>query len=123
MASKPTTLEEYCATLATADGNVRGETVLRIVETIQLDYPRATVKIAWNVPQVQIDGEYVFGLSAAKNWLTLASWNPASLPEFADRLSSFVVNKRTFQVPVDWTPDRSLLRDIVAHRLAELGIS
>jgi uncharacterized protein YdhG (YjbR/CyaY superfamily) len=123
MASKPTTLEEYCATLATADGNVRGETVMRIVETIQLDYPRATVKIAWNVPQVQIDGEYVFGINAAKGWLTLASWNPTSLPTFADRLAGYVMNERTFRVPVDWTPDRALLRDLVADRLAQLGIS
>jgi uncharacterized protein YdhG (YjbR/CyaY superfamily) len=123
MPPKPTTLEEYCASFATADGNVRGGTVKRIVETIQLDYPRATVKIAWNVPQVQIDGQYVFGINAAKGWLVLASWNPESLPSFADRLTGYEMNARTFRVPVDWTPDRALLRDLVADRLAQLGIS
>lgn len=119
MTSAITNLDEYCASL----DDVRAGTVRKIIDTITLDYPRATVKIAWNVPQVQIDGEYVFGLSAAKKWLTLASWSPDCLPEFAPRMTDYVVNKRTFQVPVDWTPDRDLLRDIVAHRLAELGIS
>ncbi len=121
MASKFETLEEYCASLATAQGNVRGDTVKRIVTTIQLDYPRAIVKIAWNVPQVQIDGEYVFGINAAKGWLVLASWNPESLPSFAARLEGYEMNARTFRVPIDWEPDRDLLRDLVADRLAQLG--
>lgn len=119
MANKVTSLDEYCATL----DDVRAATVRLIIETIQLDYPRASVKIAWNVPQVQIDGEYVFGLSAAKGWLTLASWNPASLPTFAPRLEGYVMNERTFRVPVDWQPDRELLRDLVADRLTQLGLS
>ena len=118
MASKIENLEQYLGTL---DG-VRAGTVQAIIDTIQADFPEATVKIAWNVPQIQIEGEYVFGLSAAKNHLTLASWNPDSLPTFADRLTDFVVNKRTFQVPADWTPDRALLRDMVLDRLQQLGL-
>lgn len=118
MATKIENLEQYIASL----GDVRGETVQAIVDTIQADYPEATVKIAWNVPQIQIEGEYVFGLSAAKNHLTLASWNPDSLPTFADRLTDYVVNKRTFIVPADWTPDRALLRDMVLDRLQQLGL-
>jgi uncharacterized protein YdhG (YjbR/CyaY superfamily) len=31
-----------------------------------------------------------------------------------------VVNKGIFQVPVDWSVDAELLRDMVAARLAEL---
>jgi uncharacterized protein YdhG (YjbR/CyaY superfamily) len=119
MAAKITSLDEYCDML----GDVRASTVRRIIETIQLDYPRATVKIAWNVPQVQIDGEYVFGINSAKGWLVLASWNPASLPSFAERLKAYEMNERTFRVPVDWEPDRELLRDLVADRLAQLNIS
>lgn len=119
--AKPTTLDEYIATLETADGNQRGETVRAIVDVIQSEFPSATVKIAWNVPQIQIDGEYVFGISAAKGWLMLASWNPDSLPTFADRLAGYEVNQRTFRVPVDWTPDRELLRDLIIDRLEQLG--
>lgn len=118
MATKIENLEQYLETIA----GVRAETVQSIIDTIQADYPEATVKIAWNVPQIQIEGEYVFGISAAKNHLMLASWNPESLPNFADRLKDYEVNKRTFRVPVDWTPDRALLRDMVLDRLQQLGL-
>lgn len=111
-------VEQYLATL----DPVRGGTVQAIIDSILSDFPEATVKIAWNVPQIQVEGEYVFGLSAAKNHLTLASWNPDSLPSFADRLKEYTVNKRTFLVPVDWTPDRALLRDMVLDRLQQLGL-
>ena len=118
MATKIENLEQYLETIA----GVRAETVQAIIDAIQADYPEATVKIAWNVPQVQIGGEYVFGISAAKNHLILASWNPESLPNFAERLKDYEVNKRTFRVPVDWTPDRALLRDMVLDRLQQLGL-
>jgi uncharacterized protein YdhG (YjbR/CyaY superfamily) len=117
MAVKIESLADYIATL----DEVRGATVQRIVDAIQAEYPSATVKIAWNVPQMQIDGEYVFGIAAAKAHLTLASWNPDSLPLFADRLQGYVLNERTFRVPIDWQPDQALLRDIIADRLAQLA--
>ncbi|MEY4102032.1 MAG: hypothetical protein RIR88_166 [Actinomycetota bacterium] len=117
MPSKIESLEDYLATLDA----VRAGTVQRIVDAIVAEYPAATVKIAWNVPQMQIDGEYVFGIAAAKAHLTLASWNPDNLPLFADRLQGYVMNERTFRVPVDWQPDQALLRDIIADRLAQLA--
>ena len=119
--AKPTNLDEYIASLATPDGNQRGDTVRAVVDAIQAEFPTATVKIAWNVPQIQIDGDYVFGISAAKGWLMLASWSDGFMERFAERLADFDVNKRTFRVPVDWTPDRALLRDLITDRLAELG--
>jgi uncharacterized protein YdhG (YjbR/CyaY superfamily) len=117
MPAKIENLEQYIATL----DEVRGATVQRIVDAIVAEYPEATVKIAWNVPQMQFNGEYVFGIAAAKNHLTLASWNPDNLPLFADRLQGYVLNERTFRVPVDWQPDQALLRDIIADRLAQLA--
>ena len=117
MAAKAENLEQYLATL----DEVRAAAVQRVIDAIVAEYPAATIKMAWNVPQLQIDGEYVFGVSAAKNHLTLASWNPANLPAFADRLTDYVVNKGTFQVPLDWEPDRALLHDFIADRLAQLA--
>ncbi|MFM6975092.1 MAG: iron chaperone [Agromyces sp.] len=117
MAAKIANLDDYLSTL----DEVRAGTIRAIIDSIRAEFPAATVKIAWNVPQIQIDGEYVFGLSAAKNWLMLASWNPDSLPSFADRLAGYELNKRTFRVPVDWTPDRELLRDLIQDRLDQLA--
>jgi uncharacterized protein YdhG (YjbR/CyaY superfamily) len=39
---------------------------------------------------------------------------------FTDRLTGYVVNKGTFQIPVDWTLDESLIRDLIAARIDEL---
>lgn len=117
MASRFADLTEYLASLP----DQQAHTVQTIVDIIQQEFPTATVKIAWNVPQIQIDGEYVFGISAAKNWLMLASWNDDFMTTFADRLAAFETNKRTFRVPSDWTPDRELLRDLIADRLTQLG--
>lgn len=98
----------------------KGMTLSAILDVITAQFPGATVKLAWNVPQVQIDGAYVFGVSAAKNHLTLAPWSADVLAAFADRLEGYVVNKGTFQIPVDWSVDQALVRDLVQARLAEL---
>lgn len=119
MASRFADLADYLGSLT----EQQAATVQAIVDVIQQEFPAATVKIAWNVPQIQIDGEYVFGISAAKNWLMLASWNDDFMTTFADRLAGYEANKRTFRVPVDWSPDRELLRDLIADRLAQLDDS
>lgn len=117
MASRFATLDEYLASLT----EEQAQSVRAVVEAIQNEYPTATVKIAWNTPQIQIDGQYVFGVSAAKNWLMLASWQDDFMLVFADRLAAYETNKRTFRVPLGWTPDRELLRDLIAARLSQLG--
>ena len=60
------------------------------------------------------------GLAGARNSLTLAPWGTGALEPFRARLAGYVVNKATFQVPVDWNVDADLLRDMVATRLSEL---
>ena len=101
---------------------VKAATLRAVVETITSYFPDLTVKIAWNVPQIHRGKDYVFGADAAKNHLTLAPWGTDALESFRSRLSDagYVVNKHTFQVPVDWNVDADLLRDMVAARLAEL---
>jgi uncharacterized protein YdhG (YjbR/CyaY superfamily) len=110
-------LDEYLESLDA----VKGATLEAVLTFITTEFAGATVKLAWNVPQVQIDGAYVFGVSAAKNHLTLAPWSADVLAAFAHRLEGYVVNKGTFQIPVDWTVDESLVRDMIRARLAELA--
>jgi uncharacterized protein len=61
--------------------------------------------------------EYLFGMSAAKNHITLAPWGGV-LGDFHDRLSEYKVNKKTFQVPNDWKVDRKLLKDMIKASIA-----
>ena len=111
-----TSLDDYLASL----DPVKAATLRAVVDAITGFFPELTVKIAWNVPQIHRGKDYVFGMSAAKNHLTLAPWGTGTLEPFRARLADYVVNKATFQVPVDWHVDADLLRDMAAIRLAEL---
>lgn len=101
----------------------KGETLRQVLNSITSAYPEATLKLAWNVPQVQIGGKYVFGVSAAKNHLSLAPWSEAAMASFAQRLAPYETTKGLFKVPVDWDVDGELVCDLVAFRLSELGLS
>ena len=111
-----TTLDDHLASLDA----VKAATLRAVVDAITSEFPDLTVKIAWNVPQLHRGKDYVFGMSAAKNHLTLAPWGNGVLDAFRGRLTGYTLGKGTFQVPVDWNVDADLLRDMVAARIAEL---
>ena len=111
-----TSLDEYLSSLDAG----KAATLRAVVDAITGYFPHLAVKIAWNVPQIHRGKDYVFGMSAAKNHLTLAPWGTDALDPFRPRLTNYVVDKATFQVPVDWNVDAELLRDMVAARLVEL---
>lgn len=101
--------------------DAHAQTARSILDAIRKKYPRLDVVLAWNQPMLRTpEGQYVFGLSASKNHLTLNPFSQDVLAAHGDRLSSFVVNKSTFQVPVDWKINAALLQSLVRMRLAEL---
>jgi uncharacterized protein YdhG (YjbR/CyaY superfamily) len=101
-------------------GPIKGQTMQTILEVITQHFPELSTKIAWNVPHVYVSKMYVFGMSAAKNHLTLNPWSTAVMTDFAPRMDGYVVAKTTFHVPVDWQVDQGLLCALVRARLAEL---
>lgn len=113
---RPQTVEGYLATL----DETKAATVRATIATILGQFADLQVVIAWNVPQIKRGHEYIFGLCAHKQHLTLAPWSERSIVAFRSRLSTYVVRKHCFLVPVDWRPDARLLGDLVAARLAEL---
>lgn len=113
---RPQTVEGYLATL----DETKAATLRATIATILGQFADLQVVIAWNVPQIKRGHEYIFGLCAYKQHLTLAPWSERSIVAFRSRLSAYVVRKHCFLVPVDWRPDARLLGDLVAARLAEL---
>lgn len=109
------TVEDYLAGL----GVEQQATIRSILQTITKAHPDVDVVIAWNHPQVKKGDTYVFGISAAKNHLTIAPWRSVVLEQFRPRLEGYVVNKKTIRVPSDWSVDEDLLRDMVAACLAD----
>ena len=74
----------------------------------------AEAKRAFADCDCQKDGaRYVFGVSVAKQHLTLAPMGDGVLDAFRPRLTGYEVNKKTLRVPSDWSVDGALLCDMV----------
>ena len=101
-------------------GPIKGQTMQTILDVITQHFPELSTKIAWNVPHVYVAKTYVFGMSAAKNHLTLNPWSTAVMTDFAPRMEGYVVAKTTFHVPVDWQVDHTLICALVRARLTEV---
>mgnify|MGYP003703947847 CR=1 FL=1 len=106
--------EDFFATLDPAVAR----NVKLIFSTITKKHPDLELVTAWNQPMLKLDGQYIFGVCVLKNHILIAPWGGV-LDEFRPRLTDYKVNKKTIQVPVDWKPDATLLRDMVAARLAQ----
>ena len=63
---------------------------------------------------------YVFGLSVAKNHISLNPFSSDVLLSFAHQLKEYEVKKNTFQVPLNWKVDVPLLQSIAKARIAEM---
>lgn len=112
-------VDDYLSSL----DSTKGKTLAQVIVFILKNFPDLESRIAWNVPQICRDGDYVFGVSALKNHLALAPWSTEVIEGFRARLESdgYVVKKNLFQVPADWEIDEKLLSELIMARIAELG--
>ena len=88
--------------------------VRAILKAVTSKFPDLELVIAWNQPMLKVDGEYVFGLSVAKNHITIAPWGEGVIDKFLPKLKDYEVNKKTIKIPVDWKVDTKLLTDMAA---------
>lgn len=111
------TAEEYFAHL----DDTKASTMRSVLRAVLSVSPELHAVIAWNVPQVKhTGGKYVFGMSAAKNHISLAPWSKAAMATHSSRLSDFHPTAGMFRVPVDWDVDVPLITDLVRERMAEI---
>ena len=112
--------DEYFASI----DPVAARTAKAIFRAIRNQHKGLELVIAWNQPMLRNAAGYVFGLSAAKNHLTLNPFSAKALAAASRRLTSagvMKVNKATFTVPFGWKPDSDLLHSLVTVRLDELA--
>ena len=119
MVSSTPVSRETCAAPSTS---TKARTLGSVIDLVLSEFPGIEAKIAWSVPQIHRDGEYVFGVSSLTRHLALAPWSEGVIDDFRERLeqAGYVVRKNLFQVPDDWAVDRELVKDLVHARLAEL---
>lgn len=105
--------------LKTLDPAVK-KTAKSIFSAITNKYPDLELVIAWNQPMLRLGSGYVFGLSVAKNHISLSPFSSDVLLSFAHQLKEYEVKKKTFQVPLNWKVDVSLLQSMAKARIAEM---
>lgn len=108
--------EAYFASLPEA----QAATARRIFSAVQARHPDLEPVIAWNQPMLKSGRAYVFGLSASKNHLTIAPFDPAAIDAVRPLLEGYVVNKKTVRIPSDWDVDEGLLDAMIRAVLADL---
>ena len=99
---------------------VKKKTVKKIFRVIQKKYPKLELVIAWNQPMLKLDKAYVFGTSILKNHILIAPFNGKVIEMMKKDLEDYKVNKKTFQVPVDWKVDEKLLLKMISLNLKSL---
>jgi uncharacterized protein YdhG (YjbR/CyaY superfamily) len=95
-------------------------TMKAIFDAITSKHPDFELVIAWNQPILRNASGYVIGLSASKNHITINPFSGDAIDKNSTKLAKFVVNKKTFQVPLDWKVQPTLLHALVRVRLSEI---
>jgi uncharacterized protein YdhG (YjbR/CyaY superfamily) len=88
-------------------------TVRSIFTTMTDKYPAMQLVIAWNHPFGKIADRYIIGVSVHQKHILLGPARTEVLTDLASELTPYVVNKKTFKVPVDWKVDAKLMCEIV----------
>lgn len=92
----------------------------KILNHIMRAFPSLELVVSWNQPMLKYGKDYVIGISASKNHLTIGPWGTDVIENFSSHFAGLKTNKKTFQVPLDWKIDTKLLMKIVQYRLDEL---
>ena len=96
------------------------KTVKAIFTAIMAKHKNLELVIAWNQPMLRIGKDYILGISVSQKHITLNPFSKDVLDQFSKRLAEFKVSKHTFQVPLDWKVDASLLNSLAKARLSEI---
>jgi uncharacterized protein YdhG (YjbR/CyaY superfamily) len=102
-------IDEYLAQF----DETKQATVRSIFTSMTKKYPSMHVVMAWNHPFGKIGDQYIIGVSVHEKHILLGPWRTEVLTDLAAELGPYVVNKKTFKVPVDWKVDARLMREIV----------
>jgi uncharacterized protein YdhG (YjbR/CyaY superfamily) len=95
------------------------KTIKAIFAAVTAKHKGLELVMAWNQPMLRKGKDYIIGVSVSKNHLTLNPFSGDVLALHAKKLAQFEVNKKTFQVPLDWKVDASLLASMAKARISE----
>jgi uncharacterized protein YdhG (YjbR/CyaY superfamily) len=88
-------------------------TILEIV-------PDAEQVISYRVPAFRVSGKAVAGFAAFKDHLSYLPFSGSVLGQLADQLKGYTMTKSSLHFPVDRPLPKSVVRNLIKVRLAEL---
>ena len=88
-------------------------TILEIV-------PDAEQVISYRVPAFRVSGKTVAGFAAFKDHLSYLPFSGSILGQLADELKGYPMTKGSLHFPIDRPLPKSVVRNLIAVRLAEL---
>lgn len=89
-------------------------TILEIV-------PEAEQVISYRVPAFRVRGKVVAGFAAFKDHLSYLPFSGSVLGQLADELHGYTMTKSALHFPVDSPLPKTLVRELIAVRLGEIG--
>jgi uncharacterized protein YdhG (YjbR/CyaY superfamily) len=82
--------------------------------------PDAEQVISYRVPAFRVSGKTVAGFAAFKDHVSYLPFSGSVLGQLADQLNGYTMTKSSLHFPVDRPLPRSVVRKLIAVRLAEL---
>jgi uncharacterized protein YdhG (YjbR/CyaY superfamily) len=96
------------------------KTMKKIFKVIKDKYPKVEPVIAWNQPMLKLGDDYIFGISASTNHMSMAFWSDDVLDAFREKLAPHLrVTKKTIAIPNDWVVEEKLILAMAKARIAE----
>lgn len=111
-------VEEVDEYLRSVDEPKRG-TLEALRRTILEIVPDAEQVISYRVPAFRVSGKTIAGFAAFKDHLSYLPFSGSVLGQLADELKGYTMTKSSLHFPVDRPLPKSVVRDLIAVRLAE----
>jgi uncharacterized protein YdhG (YjbR/CyaY superfamily) len=96
-------------------------TLERLRCTILEIIPQAEQVISYGVPAFRVGGKTVAGIAAFKKHLAYLPFSGSVLTQLANELDSYSMTKSSLHFPVDRPLPKTLVKKLIAVRLAETG--
>ena len=82
--------------------------------------PDAEQVISYRVPAFRVSGKTIAGFAAFKDHVSYLPFSGSVLGQLADQLKGYTMTKSSLHFPVDRPLPKSVVRKLIAVRLAEL---
>ena len=82
--------------------------------------PDAEQVISYRVPALRVSGKTIAGFAAFKDHVSYLPFSGSVLGQLGDQLKGYTMTKSSLHFPVDRPLPKSVVRNLIAVRLAEL---